>query len=200
MNFSELKTELSDRGFNYLSDTRRGQYINRAVARLDGMYRWPFREASVVGTAPLTITDLGQVEAVTNQDQSDYPLYESSYADLTNWYGDLAITGTPYYWYRAYPAGSPVVATYPVSTNNIGVQYWKITPTLTGTDTPLAPTRYHLLYVDMAVQMAYRDSDNHAAAESLVVEINRQVFEMVEEQLPQQGPNSQMLNYYAGDW
>lgn len=202
MNFSELKTELSDRGFTYLSDTRRGQFINRACARLDNMYRWPYREASGVGIAPLTVSDLGQIEAVTNQSQSDYPLSESSYIDLTNWFGDLAITGTPSYWYRAYVAGNPTVATYPVSTSDsIGVQYWKAPPILSGTAVPLAPLRFHLLYVDMAVQLAYRDSDNHAMAESLQIEINRQTFEMIEDLLPQQGPTSQSTGWLnSEDW
>lgn len=200
MNFSQLKQELADRGFTMLSDTRRGQFINRAVQRLDSMYRWPYREASGVGVAPLSISNLGQVETVTNQTQNDYPLYESSFTDLTNWYGDLSTTGTPYYWYRAYVSGNPVIATYPTNTDSIGVQFWKISPTLTGTDNPISPERYHLLYVELAVQMAYRDRDNHAAAESLQLELNRQVFEMVEELLPQQGPTSQQLFYYGEDW
>lgn len=201
MNFSELTTELGNRGFSYLSDTRKGQFINRAISRLDSMYRWPYREASGTGVAPVTISDLGQVEAVTNQNRGDYPLEESSYADLTNWYGDLTTTGTPIYWYRAFVSGDPVVATYPVSTDTVGIQYWKITPTLDSTDEPLAPERYHLLYVDMAVQMAYRDSDNHAQAEALQVEVNRQIFEMIEDLLPQQGPGYQRTTWWSSeDW
>lgn len=199
MNFAELKQELADRGFTMLDDTRRGVFVNRACARLDNMYRWPYREKSGTGTSPVTVTDLGQIEAVTNETEN-YVIEESSYIDLVRWFGDLSITGKPFYWYRAFVNGDPVIATYPSNTDSIGVQYWKTPPILTGTDTPLAPTRFHYLYVDLAVQMAYRDMDNHAEAEGLWAEINRQILEMIEDLLPQQGPNSQQLNYYAGDW
>jgi len=202
MNFSELKTELSDRGFQHLSDTRLGRYVNRAVARLDGMYRWPYREDNGIGIAPLVVPALGQVEAVTNQSQGDYPLSESSYKDLTEWYGDLTTEGPPRYWYRAYVSGDPIVATYPVSTTDIiGVQFWKITEELTGTNTPEAPDRYHMLYVDLAVQMAYRDMDAHAMAEAMRPEINQQVLEMMDDLLQQQDPTFQRTTWYSSeDW
>lgn len=199
MTFAELKTELLARGFDTLSDARAGQYINRAYHRLNGMYRWPYREDSGVGIAPLSIPTLGQVEAVTNQSQSDYPLVESTYKDLTEWYGDLATTGTPCYWYRAYVNGDPVIATYPVSTDSIGVQFWQIFADLTGTDTPDLPSRYHLLLVDMAVMMAYRNMNAHAMAEAMRPEINQQVIEMIEDLLPQQDPLFQRQAWDAHD-
>lgn len=200
MNYPELKQELASRGFDYLSDTRLGQFINRACARLDNMYRWPYRETSGQGVAPVVVPDMGQIEAVTNE-TDNYALCESSYIDLVNQFGDLSTDGKPYYWYRASVNGDPLVVTYPTNTDLIGVQYWRRPPTLTGTDIPLAPERFHLLYVDIAVQMAYRDNDNHAAAEALVVEVNRQIFEMIEDLLPQQGPVSQLTNWASSeDW
>jgi hypothetical protein len=36
--FSALKQELSDRGFDELSDTRLGQFINQGRAELDNLY------------------------------------------------------------------------------------------------------------------------------------------------------------------
>jgi hypothetical protein len=49
MTFAELKTELAARGFDHLSDTRLGQYVNQARAELDGMHMWPYREDSATG-------------------------------------------------------------------------------------------------------------------------------------------------------
>jgi hypothetical protein len=167
--------------------------------RIDGMYRWPYREDSGIGIAPVVIPTLGQVEAVTNQSVNDYPLEESSYKDLTEWFGDLATTGAPMYWYRAYVSGNPVIATYPVSTDTIGVQFWQIFPDLTGTDTPSMPDRYHMLIVELAVQMAYRDMDAHAMAEAMRPEINTQIFEMMEDMLPQQDPGYQRQSAYHED-
>ncbi len=73
MTFTELRTGLADRGFAYLTAARLGRYINRGRSRLDGAARWPCRESSGEGTAPLEIPDLGHIEAVTNESQ-DYPL------------------------------------------------------------------------------------------------------------------------------
>lgn len=189
MNFTELKTELLARGNDMLSDPRAGQYINRAYHRINNMYRWPYREDGGIGVCPVIVPTLGQVEAVTNQSQSDYPLIESSYKDLTEWFGDLTTVGSPRYWYRAYVGGDPIIATYPVSaTDIIGVQFWKILPDLTGTDTPEMPERYHLLIVDLAQQMAYRNMDAHAMAEAMRPEINQQILEMMDDMLPQQDP------------
>ena len=199
MTFAELKLELSDRGFNYLSDTRSGVFINRAKDRLDNMYRWPYRDTVAAGAAPLTVADLGQVESVVNTSQGSYPLCEAQHTDLTNWFGDLTITGTPAYWYRTNLSATLKVAVYPVSTNNISVQYWKRTPALTGVTVPLSPDTYHTLIVDLAVQMAYRDSDNHASAEALWGEINRQILEMIEDLLPQQQFSYQTTGYGSED-
>lgn len=192
MNFSDLTTELLARGNDHLGSTRAGQYINRAYHRINNMYRWPYREEGGIGIAPVIVPNLGQVEAVTNQSQGDYPLEESSYKDLTEWFGDLATTGSPRYWYRAYVNDDPIVATYPVSTTDIiGVQYWKILPDLSGTTTPELPSRYHLVIVDLAQQMAYRDMAAHAMAEAMRPEINQQILEMMEDMLPQQDPGFQ---------
>lgn len=179
MNFTALKAELAARGFDHLSDTRLGQYVNWGRAELDDLYRWPYREAAVTGTAPLIVTDLGVIEAVTNE-TSHATLQPADFRGLLEDYGDLSLSGTPSSYYVSWATGVPEVATYPASTNTIGVQYWKVTPDLSaGTDTPLAPTRFHGLIVDLAVRRAYRDRDNHQAAEQLQVEIDRQVQTMI---------------------
>lgn len=186
MTFLELRTELAARGFDYLSTLRLGTYVNRARARLDGMYTWTYREDSAVGVAPLSIPTLGIVEAVSNETLNT-PLELMGYADLVAWGYDLSLASTPQYWYRATPAGDPVIATYPTSADTIGVQFWKVCADLSGdADLPEAPARFHGLIVDMAVAMCYRDADNFEAAAALQVEIDLQVAQMMAELSPQQ--------------
>ena len=118
MTFLELYTELSDRGFNHLSTTRLKAIINRARSRLDGSHTWTYLEDAGQGTAPLSIPTLGIVEVVSNETQN-YVLENVGYADLAEWGCDLSLTGSPRYWYRATPAGDPVIATYPTSTAHL---------------------------------------------------------------------------------
>lgn len=163
------------------------------------MYRWPYREELASGTSPLAITDLGQIETVNNTTQT-YPLCETTRNDIYQWYGTLTLSGNPYYWYRTSEAGVPTVTTYPANSDTITVQYWQKTPELVADDDePLSPSTYHMLIVDLAVQMAYRDSDNHASAEALWGEINRQTLEMIEDLLPQHGPMRQRLLWGSDD-
>lgn len=201
MNFAALKTELLARGFDYLDTTRQGYLINFAYLELCGLYHWPFLEESATGTAPLAISDLGTIEAVINAD-TDEELHPAEYRDLIAQYGDLAADGTPVFYYIANPSGTLQVATYPESTATIGVQYWEVPPELTGTDTPLVPDRFHDLIVDLAVIRAYRDSDNHAAAEALQAHVDRRVLQMVNSLFAQQlqGPDFQQVRGASEDW
>lgn len=181
MNFSELKTELAARGFDYLSDTRLGRYINFACVEVDepedGML-WPYREASVTGVPPIAIADLGVVEMVTNA-TTNCPITPADYRTLVERHGDLSTAGTPCHWYTGTPAGVQELATYPVSTASINVQYYRVPPTLVSDgDIPLAPVRFHNVYVDVAVRMAYRDSDNHQEAALLQAEIDKTLNRM----------------------
>lgn len=199
--YLELRTELSARGYSHLSTLRLGYLINRARARLDGMYLWPYREDSAQGAAPLSVPTLGIVEAVTNETRG-YVLEEMGYADVLE-FGDTSLTGSGYpaFWYRSTPAGAPVVNTYPSGTDTIGVQFWKVCVDLSGdSDTPQAPSRFHLLIVDIAQQQAERERGNFDASQSLQPDIDRQVSEMVDQLLPQQGPVHQKISWASQDW
>jgi hypothetical protein len=132
LNFYELKASLSARGYSDLSQEQLGYYINRARARIDGLHRWPYRLTTTTSIA--SISDMGQVDSVRDTSQ-ERQLDESSYTDLFYEYSDLTDTGTPSFWYRT----STGVATYPVTTDTVTVRYWKRTPVLTETDTPLMP-------------------------------------------------------------
>jgi hypothetical protein len=200
MNFAALKQALSDRGFSFLTTARLGQYINWARAELDDRAQWPYREAFLTGSAPLTVGDLGQVEEVVDL-STNATLTRSSYGDLAEQFSDLSLGGTPIYWYPATPGGTQEIATYPAATGSIGVQYWRITPDLIDdTDIPLAPSRFHKLIVDIAAREAYRDSDDHQNAEQLQVQIERDVERMVESLLLDQIPSRIQITGMADDW
>lgn len=201
MDFSELVDEVQARGFDYLSDTRAGRYVNTAYLELCGLHQWPFLEESAIGTAPLAISDLGTIEAVIDQDLNR-ELFPVEYRDLLAAYGDLSTTGVAEFYYIANPSGTLTVATYPVTTNTIGVQFWEVPAELTGTDTPVVPARYHDLIVDLAVCRAYRDSDNHSAAEALQAHVDRRVLQMVNQLFAQQvqGPDFQQVRGASEDW
>jgi hypothetical protein len=199
MTFDDLRDELSARGFTHLSTTRLGLLINRARARLDGMYTWSYREDSAQGAAPLSIPTLGIVEAVSNE-TGGYLLEEMGYADILDMTSDLSTGGSASYWYRSTVAGDPVVNTYPDNGDTIGVQFWAITPDLSAdADVPASPDRYHLLIVDLAQQAAERDRGNHSSAQALQPEVDRQVTEMVEDLLVQQQPKYTRVTWASED-
>jgi hypothetical protein len=158
------------------------------------MYRWPYLKTGTSSIA--TIADLAQVDSVYNT-TGGYTLDEATFEELQIDYSDtLTATGSPSYWYRT----SAGVGTYPITTDSIMVTYWKRSPVLTETDTPLAPSDYHMLYVDIATAMAYRDSDNHQAAEAMQVDIDRQVAEMATSLLAQSERQYMRITFASEDW
>lgn len=185
MTFEELRDELAARGFNDLSDARRGILINQARRKLDRMYLWPWREKSVTGVAPLDVPDLGIVEAVSNETKQQ-PLEPAQYRWLTKVHGaTLTETSDPIYYYVAWPLGTPVVATYPSNADEIGVQYWRVTEDLEDDDDePESPVEVHDVVLDIATQRAYRDRHHHDAAAALQGEINDQIDSLLQQYPP----------------
>jgi hypothetical protein len=178
MNYAALQAELAARGTDYLG-TRGAQYINFARAQLDAAYAWPYLKTSATGTAgagTVTIADLGSVIVVQDTANAFNVLPQRSEADLRACYGDLTLAGTPWVYYS--PA-TGVLTGFPLG-GTLRAAYVKDAPDLSGpTDSPLSPAKYHGLIVDMAVQMAYRDSDDHQLAEQLQAWIDRQTRAMV---------------------
>lgn len=204
MTFAELKAELVARGFDSLTTTRQGYYINAARAELDRMFLWPWREKSTTGTSPLSITDLGTVEAVINTTRSSVPLSKVDYRTLLDAYGDLSVSGSPSYYYIAWPSGTPQVVVFPSNSDTIGVQYWRVTPDLSAdSDTPASPSQAHYLIVDIAVRRAYRDNDDHQAAAALQPEIDNAVAQLLEQYTPgiPDGPDGYVgVSFQSEDW
>lgn len=197
MDLSDLRTEFLARGFSYLSDARADQFLNWANHELDDYTTWPYREASVTGTSPLAISDLGLIEAVL-ETTTNTLLDRAEYSDLVRLYGDLSVTGFPGAYYVADPSGTPEVATYPTGAS-IGVQYWKTTPDLSAdSDTPLSPSRYHRIIVDIAARRAYLARDDFGAAQALQAQIDADLLRMVT--ALDVGPISQAITFASSDW
>jgi hypothetical protein len=179
VNFAALKQELADRGFSYLSDTRRGIFINQARQRLDNHALWPYRLTTNTGTGNRTIADLSVVKRVRNS-TLNYEIVPRSEESLLDEFGDLALTGSPAFFYVDTSAGSNVVTLYPSNASDtIQVRYYKRTTDLVNsTDTPLAPADYHYLIVEWAAVLAYRDSDNFAEAQQQRAAVDDMLAEM----------------------
>lgn len=179
--FTELKAELAAEGYDYLSDTRQGYFINEAYAALCDEEFWPFLEASSSGAAPLTISDLKTVESVRDTVQNRMLDHRERIVLQEN-FTDLTITGSPRYYYVT---GGTVVRTYPVG-GTLAVNYWK-TPTLmsTGSDTPLVPQRFRRLLLDYAVREAAMDNNDLDDVAAVQAKIDRRLQVMREALLVQ---------------
>lgn len=179
MNFAALKTELKARGFDYLSDTRAGQYINWANQELDDTELWPYRLVTVSGSGGnlSTVPQGGVIRSVKAQLGDTFSwLREIDRNELMEAVDAQAATGPPVYWFDEGPnTGNRVISSYPATTSvTLYVDYFAPASTMSGgTDSPASPARFHRLIVDLAVERAYRDSDNFQAANALRGAIER---------------------------
>jgi hypothetical protein len=179
MDFTALKAAVASRGFSRLSPGDQGQVVNDALHELDAVEpRWPYLLTTTTGTLPLTISDLLDVATVLNTTLNT-PVEFVDYEQLASWAGDLTRTNTdPQLWYFT-PGSTTSLSGFPVSTRTVKVVYWKTTTDLSGgSDTPLAPTRWHHLIVDMAVRNAMRMKSDFTDAEALQGVVDRKLAAM----------------------
>lgn len=163
MNLAELRTEVKARGFDYLPDARINRFINTAYT-LDICEDedWPFLEATVTGTAPLTISDLRSVDWVldTTNRTKLRPLSQKHITDVST---DENQIGTPE---NFYVDEGDTIKTFPTNPSvTIQVRYTKAATELTQEeDEPVFPDRFHYLVVEGAIRRAYEDDDEWQAA------------------------------------
>lgn len=165
MNLTQAVAELKARGFDYLSDARAAIMLNNGKNAFEDEYHWPWLETTTTGVAPLTITDLNSVlYVVDTTDGSE--LHGIDASDVVDLDPNVSTAGVPTSWWLD---GTGTLRTYPVSTTaSLSVRYVKVSPELTGTDTPLIPTRYHPVWIDYAVVEAYKDDDRFNEAQALL--------------------------------
>lgn len=167
VNLAQLRTEFYARGFAYLNDggagtTRANQFINQGYQNLMEEADYPFDETTATGVAPLTITDLRDVIYVSTASGA------LEGREVTAFLGDdpsLSQSGTAAYWYLD---GSQLKV-WPADTHtSLTVRYTRVPVDLAAdTDTPVVPSRYHLLIIDFAVIRALRDKSNFDEASAL---------------------------------
>lgn len=191
MTFAELKQELSDRGFSYLTDARLGRYINTAGRELLEADQWSFRELATSSSADSTyVSTDGPPYAVvwyptpataTNY----YQLTYRSAGDAHTTPGYAATGAPPCHYTLEYSTNTggyhviPLPQQTSIGAGQMAVWYYAPWTDLTGATEPLVPPpANHSTIVDIAARIAYRDSDNHDAAESLQVQIDRDVNRM----------------------
>lgn len=196
MTLAELRTELQSRGFDYVTDSRLNRWLNRAQQRICDRHNWPFLETTTTGAAPLTISDVRTILSVTDTD-SDATLLHEDARSIKEYDPTLAATGTPLYYYL----NGSAVTTYPVSTNGLSVTYIKAPADMSSdSDSPVLPSRYHLLLVDFAACEAYKDSDNLEAFQILRGDVEEQIQEMVNALLVQGDAGTITPASGSGDW
>lgn len=178
MTFAELQTEVQDRGFHHVSETRIARWINQAYLEICHKQDWPFRETTATGTAPLTISDLGKVLWVVDS-TNDQPLRGGLDARrVQEMDPDLTATGNPARWYLT---GSDTLRVWPTNaTVSVTVHYLSKPTELSGEDEPLVPSEFQNLIVDGAVIRAYRNADESDKAKGLRADWNEEMATMYE--------------------
>lgn len=162
--FSDLKTELTNQGFDYLSSTQQGDYINTAYQEVCGLLPWPFLETSTSVTSGSSISDLRQVLYVRDP-TADVQLCASDTRSLIDWYGSLTDTGDPSFWYLD---GQTTLKTYPVNASrSVTVGYIKVPTALSGnSDQPLVPLSYRMVLVYGAKCIAHLENGDYEAEQA----------------------------------
>jgi hypothetical protein len=199
MTLEELLTEFYARGFDYLDDdgpgaTRAKRWINQSYQEMCGMEDWPFLETSTTGTAPLTISDLGYIESVTNVSQ-DRSLNFIDRRTLVERYPDLTTAGSATY---AYLTGGDTINTYPVGSDTLRVRYLRVVNDLDeSTDQPVIPAKYQYAIIDYACGRAYMDSDNPEMAQIVRRDGDALVQQMREQFMVQQHQDTDIIVTYG---
>ena len=169
LGFDALIDEVNDRGFNHLSDTRLGRYVNQEYYEICAADRWPFLYTTETGAPPKTTTaTIHAVDSVidtTNKKRLQY-LSRSNLLDIDT---DLTTTGNPVYWYISEATtDTTIVNVYPANTGvSLSINFYKQPTILSGTNAHILPIRFENLIVDGACIRAYKDSDDFDSAAAL---------------------------------
>lgn len=199
MTFTQLLTEFYARGFDYLDDggagaTRAKRFINQSYQEICGMDDWPFLRTTITGTTPLTISDLGTVESVTNT-TTGLNVSFVDFRTLAESYPSLDDTGSAEW---AYLTQGTILNTYPLGSDTVRVTYHRLVNDLdSGTDQPVIPAKYQYAIIDMACGRAYMDSDNPEMAAMVRRDGEALVQQMREQLLYQQHQDPDMIVAYG---
>lgn len=187
MNLTALQAELTARGFDYLSATRLQQYLNFAAHEVDSYALWPYRLATSTTSnwtsASIALANADRVTnvAISSDGGTTWTELSPRTTEEFNVWEDKT-SGPPAYYAVTYAAtGGLTLNLFPSNGTAFTVKavyYKNFADMSAGTDTPTLPPQYHSTILDVAQRMAYRDADDHAAAEALQASIQRDLARM----------------------
>lgn len=163
--YANLKTELANHGFDYLTATQQGDYINAAYQELAALLPWPWLETSTTTlTSGTAVSDLRSVIAV-NDPASGSNLAPSDKATLLAYYGALSTTGSPDFYYLD---GQTTIKTFPVNASlQLTVHYLKNPTALSADgDEPLVPSGWRIVLVHGAAVIAHLENGNYELSQA----------------------------------
>ncbi len=176
MTLDEIANEVQARGFDHVSPARLYTIVNHIYHDVNARYPWPYLTATASGTAPLTITDLGQVLSVVNT-TAEYVLTWEDFRSIRERNPAMSAEGPPEVWYSDFP--NSTINVYPANTTDtISVHYLKADADLGGSDSPEFPSRFHYFLVEGALAKCYRDSDEWDSATVCLAEFERGIENM----------------------
>lgn len=204
MNLAAARQVFASRGFDYVPGQTMNLMLNRARNEFEDYWAWPWLRTTTTGAAPLVLTNLKHVLLV--KDSTGAELYGSTPEIVGQGNVDVALAGTPDFWYLTSDTSDPVAGddtvtmrTWPASTGVLDVLHTRQTPELAlDSDAPLIPTRYQLTWIDLAVVQGYEDSDNFPAATALRQSATGRLHVYVERYETRNRQNPQTIGIRAG--
>jgi hypothetical protein len=193
MTFKEIREEVQDRGYQYVTTARVDKWVRQAYIWVCSQQPWPFLEAEETGASPLTIADLSQVLYVTDTD-NNVALHGLDLRDIRDKDPGLTSTGNPVNWYLK----NNEVNVWPASAGNIWVRYIQKPAVLAENAEPLVPEEYQEVIVDGAVLRGLKDNDEYDTAAALQTVIDGQVGIMVDALLSRNYMNPQNIVQSGG--
>lgn len=181
MNRQEIREEIVASGAqNIFKDTggedRINRWIQQAIREICDFKPWPFLFDTDEGVAPLTIEELGHVQAVIDvvgrNELEPITINQVVAGDPTQ-----VAVGRPEYWYTE--DGKTIKVAPSSAALTIRVLYRKVPVELEDDDEPIFDTDYHDLIVTRVRVKAYKATDNLEAAAEMLKDYERERDVMV---------------------
>lgn len=157
-------------------EDRLNRWIQQAIREICDFKPWPFLFDQAEGAAPLTIADLGHVQAVVDvvgrNELEPITLNQLLLGDPTQ-----TGVGQPEYWYTE--DGKTIKITPLRAGLEIRVLYRKVPLELGDEDEPIFDADYHGLIVTRVRVPAYKATDNFDAAAEMLTDYERDRGAMV---------------------
>lgn len=171
MTWDEAYSEVINRGYHYLPQSRIESFVWLAFVELCGEESWPFLEAQASGPAPLDIDDLSQVLYVSTENRT---LTGKDLRDILDLDPSLGSEGDPQHWYLY----KNTVKVWPASTGDIMVHYVQTPPPAVSVQEIPVPQAYQQILIEGGVMRALKDNDEYDTAAGIQQQIDSMTSDM----------------------